>query len=283
MIAILGGLGAAVAWAGSTLCSSRSARMIPPASVVAWIAIVGLLITAPLVGAAGIPARLDAGAAGWLLLSGAGNLIGLLVAYMAYREGDVALIAPVISTEGAIAAVIALAFGESIGAATAATLAVIAIGVALAALPAGAPRASAGGRASRVVLYAGVAAVSFGASLYATGRAGAELPIAWVLVPFRVLGTMLLALPLALSGRLALTRRSAPLVLAAGVLEVLGFASFTLGARHDLAVAAVLSCQFAAIAAVAAYFLFRERLQRTQLAGVVVVLTGVSLLSGLHG
>ena len=90
-------------------------------------------------------------------------------------------------------------------------------------------------------------------------------------------------MPLAVSGRLRLTRRAAPLVAAAGVLEVLGFASFTVGARHDLAVAAVLSCQFAALSAIAAYFLFRERLDRTQFAGVVVVLAGVTALSGLRG
>jgi drug/metabolite transporter (DMT)-like permease len=283
MIAILGGLGAALAWAGSTLCSSRSTRMIPPSSVVAWIALVGLLITAPLVVAAGIPSRLGAGAAGWLLLSGAGNLVGLLAAYRAYRVGDVALIAPIVSTEGAIAAVIAIVFGESIGLATAATLAVIAVGIGLAALSGRAERELAAGGVSQVVLYAGVAALSFGASLYATGRAGTLLPLAWVLLPVRLLGTLFVALPLALRGRLELTRRAVPLVLAAGVLEVLGFASFTVGARHDLAVAAVLSCQFAAISAVAAYVLFRERLDRTQLTGVVVVIAGVTALSGLRG
>ena len=282
MIAILGGLGAAAAWAASTLCSSRSTRMIAPASVVAWIAVVGLLVTAPFVIAGGIPARLGAGEVGWLLLAGAGNLIGLLIAYFAYRVGDVALIAPIISTEGAIAAVIAFAFGERIGSATAATLAVIAFGIALAAMP---PRTevAVAPRARRVALYAGAAAVCFGASLYATGRVGSELPLAWVVLPTRLLGTLLVAMPLAVSGRLRLTRRAAPLVAAAGVLEVLGFASFTVGARHDLAVAAVLSCQFAALSAIAAYFLFRERLDRTQFAGVVVVLAGVTALSGLRG
>jgi drug/metabolite transporter (DMT)-like permease len=283
MIAILGGVGAAAAWAGSTLCSSRSTRMIPPASVVAWVACVGLVITAPFVAAAGIPSRLDAGAGGWLLLSGAGNLAGLLVAYLAYQVGDVALIAPIVSTEGAIAAVVALAFGESIRAATAVALAVVATGIALAALPGRAERDLPAEGRSRVVLYAGIAAVCFGASLYATGRAGAELPLAWVLLPFRLLGTVLVALPLALGGRLRLTRRAFPLVLAAGILEVLGFASFTVGARQDLAVAAVLSCQFAAISAVAGYLLFRERLERLQLFGVVTVLAGVTLLGGLRG
>ena len=47
MIAILGGLGAAVAWAISTLCSSRSSRMIEPTSVAAWIMLVGLVIAVP--------------------------------------------------------------------------------------------------------------------------------------------------------------------------------------------------------------------------------------------
>jgi drug/metabolite transporter (DMT)-like permease len=282
MIAILGGLGAAVAWAGSTLCASRAARMIGAGSVVAWVAVVGLVITAPFVAAAGVPARLDAGAAGWLLLSGAGTLAGLMTAYVAYRAGDVVLIAPIISTEGAIAAVIALAAGETIGSGTAATLVLIAIGIGLAALPAKADRAAASG-VPRAVAYACVAALCFGASLYATGRAGSQLPVAWVLLPFRLLGSVLVAAPLAIGGRLALTRRTAPLVLASGVFEVLGFASFTLGARHGVAVAAVLSAQFAAIAAVAAYFLFHERLRRTQFAGVVVVIAGVSVLSGLHG
>src|SRR4030081_2606594 len=152
MIAILGGLGAAAAWAGSNLCSSRSTRMIPPASVVAWIALVGLVITAPLVAGAGIPSRLDAGAAGWLLLSGAGNIAGLLVAYLAYRIGDVALVAPIVSTEGAIAAVIALLSGEHIRVATAVTLGVIALGIALAATPTKAEQARARG-VSRVAVY----------------------------------------------------------------------------------------------------------------------------------
>ena len=58
MIAVLGGFGAAVAWAVSTLCSSRSSRMIGPASVVAWMALTGLVLLMPLILAEGVPARL---------------------------------------------------------------------------------------------------------------------------------------------------------------------------------------------------------------------------------
>jgi drug/metabolite transporter (DMT)-like permease len=66
---------------------------------------------------------------------------------------------------------------------------------------------------------------------------------------------------------------------ASGVAEVVGFASFAVGARDGLAVAAVLTSQFAAIAAIAAFVLFRERLGRLQLAGVATIVVGVAALT----
>jgi drug/metabolite transporter (DMT)-like permease len=66
------------------------------------------------------------------------------------------------------------------------------------------------------------------------------------------------------------------------VFEVAGFALFAFGARHGIAVAAVLSSQFAAIAAIAAYLLFRERLTPVQVAGVAVIVVGVGILSGIQ-
>jgi drug/metabolite transporter (DMT)-like permease len=122
----------------------------------------------------------------------------------------------------------------------------------------------------------------FGTSLYATGRAGTTLPSSWVVLSARLIGTVVLAIPLALAGRLQVAARAVPLVIAAGVCEVLGFYSYTAGARHGIAVAAVLGSQFAAIATVAAFFLFRERLARVQLAGVAVIAVGVAVLTALQ-
>jgi drug/metabolite transporter (DMT)-like permease len=130
------------------------------------------------------------------------------------------------------------------------------------------------------VALAMLAALSFGASLYATARAGASLPISWVVLAARVIGVAVFTLPLAATRRLRLTRSAFPLVLGAGICEVLGFFSYTAGTRHGVAVAAVLSSQFAAIASLVAYLLFRERLGAVQLAGVGTVLVAVSLLSG---
>jgi drug/metabolite transporter (DMT)-like permease len=297
MIAILGGLGAAVAWALSTLCSSRSSRMMEPITVVAWVMLVGLLISAPVAAIYGIPKSLDGSSGAWLAISGAGNVGGLMLAYGAMRIGQVALVAPLISTEGAIAAVIALLAGETLAPTVGVTLAMIVVGICLAAVPsveealpehtpAVGPhfdRADhARTRHPEAMLLALGAAVVFGGSLYATARAGSVLPASWVVLSARAIGTVALAIPLALAGRLHLTRQKVPLVLAAGICEVLGFYSFTFGSRHSIAVAAVLSSQFAALAALGAYTLFGERLSRIQLIGVCVVIVGVALLSALR-
>jgi drug/metabolite transporter (DMT)-like permease len=282
MLALLGGLGAAAAWAISTLCSSRSSRMIEPVAVVAWVMLVGLVITAPLAAVVGVPSSLHGSAVLWLALSGAGNVGGLVLTYAAMRIGQVALVAPLVSTEGAIAALIALLAGETVAPSVGITLAVIVVGVSLSAVPAEDQPEQHRAHHPRAVLLAVCAALTFGASLYATARAGASLPAVWVVLSARVIGTVALALPLALTGRLQLTRRAIPLVLVSGVCEVLGFLSFTSGARHGIAVAAVLSSQFAALSAIAAYFLFRERLSRIQLAGVLTVIAGVAVLSALR-
>jgi drug/metabolite transporter (DMT)-like permease len=281
LIAVLGGLGAAAAWAVSTLCSSRSSRMIDPRSVVAWVMLVGLLICAPLAAASGVPAALDGSAGGWLLLSGAGNVFGLLMAYRALRIGKVALVAPLLSTEGAVAALFALLAGERLRAVVAAALALAAVGVCLAVMPASDREPASRQSHPEAVAFAMLAALSFGASLYATARAGASLPVAWVVLSARVIGVVAFTLPLSATRRLRLTRDAFPLVVGAGICEVVGFFSYTAGARHGVAVAAVLSSQFAAIAALVAYLLFGERLGPVQLAGVGTVLVAVSLLSGV--
>ncbi len=283
MIAVLGGLGAACSWALSTLCSSRSSRMIEPVAVVAWVMVVGLILSAPLAAANGVPAGLDGRAGMWLAISGAGNVAGLMLAYAALRIGQVALVAPLVSTEGAIAATIAVLAGETLAPAVGVCLGVIVVGICLS----GRPATSSIGAERRVHLetvgFAILAACMFGASLYATARAGRALPSSWVVLAARLIGTVLLAVPLACTRRLRLPRAAVPLVLIAGLCEVLGFYSFTFGARHGIAVAAVLSSQFAALAALFGFLLFGERLSRSQMTGVATVIAGVAAVSVLQG
>lgn len=118
--------------------------------------------------------------------------------------------------------------------------------------------------------------------LYATARVSEALPLVWALVPARVVGVVAVALPLVASRRLRITGAAVPLVIVSGLCEVAGFASYAIGARHGIAVAAVLASQFAAVAAVAAFLLFHERLTRLQLAGVTAIALGVAIVSALQ-
>jgi drug/metabolite transporter (DMT)-like permease len=279
VLAIVGGIGAAVFFATATLCSSRSSRLIPPSSVLAWVMLTGMVVTVPVLAIVGRPHDVTGSEFAWLAISGAGNVVGLLFAYSALRIGKVALIAPILSTEGALAALISVLDGESLETASAFLLAFIVVGVALAAAAPDPDRQVVDGPGLRPILFASLGALAFGASLFATGRASATLPVPWVLLPARLIGLVALTLPLALTRQLRLTRRALPLVVTGGLCEVLGFASFALGSRHGLAVAAVLASQFAAISGLAAFVLFRERLSRLQLSGVTIVVVGVTALS----
>ena len=287
MVAILGGLGAAMSWAIATLASSRSSRMIGPRSVLGWVMAVGWVAA---IGPALLAQPIDLGLPEYLglVVVGLSHNIGLLLAYGALSIGRVSIVAPIVATEGALAAVLSIALGEPLGLATGVLLAAIAVGVVLAAAERAADQPSAAradpAQTRRAAALAIAAAVTFSVGLVLAGRLGAAgMPPAWVMVASRTVGVLLIVLPLVVSRRFRLTRPALPLVVLAGVLEVFGGAIYVVAASEGVAVAAVLSSQFAAIAAVGAFILFRERLQRVQLVGVVTVAVGITLLAAVQG
>lgn len=277
MISIVFGLLTAVFFASSSLMSSRAVKVIGSASSVAWVMAVGLVITLPFVFAAGVPAEV-APNTGWLLTAGAGNVAGILFAGLAFRVGKVGVIAPILATEGAIAAVIAAVLGESVAPIVAFILMVIVGGIVLSAI-APDPEPLEHERPLVAVVLATIAALLFGVSLYAAGSLSGDLPIAWVLLPARLVGTLALFVPLLLLRRLRITRGTLPLVIAMGFTEVLGFVCYAIGAQYQVGVTSVLASQFAPIAAVMAYILFKERLGRLQIVGVVVLVLAVTALT----
>ena len=115
MVAILGGLGAAMSWAIATLASSRSSRMIGPLSVLGWVMAIGLAVAiVPALLAKPVP--LGTGEIAMLVATGLSHNVGLLLAYGALSIGRVSVVAPITSTEGAIAAVFAVLLGEQLAA-----------------------------------------------------------------------------------------------------------------------------------------------------------------------
>ncbi len=279
MIAVLGGLGAALAFSITTLVYARASQLLGPAVVTAWVMLVGLAVALPVALAGGLPDRLRGAVIAWLALAGCGNVAGLVLTNAALRRGQVSVVGPVVSTEGAIAAMIAVIAGEELAASSGAALAVIAVGIVAAGITRSETAVDGSAKPAGLAI---LAACCFGASLYATARAGDVLPVVWAVLPARLIGAVALAAPLAVSARLRLTRAAVPLVIAGGLAEVAGFVSYTLGARHSVAVAAVIASQFGGISAVLAFLLFGERPRRVQVCGIALIVIGVAVLSALQ-
>jgi drug/metabolite transporter (DMT)-like permease len=282
LTAVLAGLGAAGAFTCTSLLISHIAATVPAFTIAAVALVIGLAIVLPFVVWIGIPDGLNATSGCWLVVGGAAYVAGFLCSYTALGLGQVGAVTPIVSSEGAFAAIFAIIAGEQVGAPIAASLCVIAGGVILAASGSRRLEPTPERGAQRAVVLALGSAVLFGLALYAVGRASDDLPVAWVLLPTRLIGTVLVTVPLAVRSKIAMTGRAWPYVTAIAVLEAVGLASYAVGARESLAVTAVLTSQFAAFATVAAAILFRERLSRSQIAGLVTIVIGVTALSALH-
>ena len=144
-------------------------------------------------------------------------------AHLHRRSGSakVGVVAPISSAEGAVAALIAVAAGETLG--DRARHSRSARSPSGSFSPRGRPRARPGGSTTydpRAALFGVAAALAFGTGLYATGRASLDLPIAWAVLPPRLLGVAFVTIPLLVLGRLRLTRAALPYVVGSGLAEV---------------------------------------------------------------
>jgi drug/metabolite transporter (DMT)-like permease len=135
----------------------------------------------------------------------------------------------------------------------------------------------------QAVILATIAALAFGISIYGTAQLGQSMPPLMAVLPVRVAGVVGVFIPMALTGRLRMARKAVPMVILIGAAEVFGNASYVVGSTVSIAISAVLASQFAAVAAVAAFFLFRERLSLGQRSGVVTICLGVALLTAFRG
>jgi drug/metabolite transporter (DMT)-like permease len=275
VIGVLGGLVAALLWGSSTVVASRSTRMIGSQQALAYVMVVGLTVSLPLaVVVDGMPGPAAGRYWAWAIVGGLASVGGLSMLYRALAIGKVGLVSPIASTEGALAALIAIVLGEHV---------TIGIAVALLVVAAGVVAVTFHGRLEdvhlRPSLYAIGAASLFGIGLVSSARAGDHLGAFWTIVVARVTGVGMLVGPLAFRGRLPRPGRALRLVVFSGLAEVVGFAAYIVGAQHGIAVAAVLAAQFAAVATLISFVAFGERLTRRQLAGVLVILAGVSAVA----
>jgi drug/metabolite transporter (DMT)-like permease len=278
MIAVLGGLVAAIAWTIGVFSSARASRAIGAGSTLAGVSVVGLVLSLPMLPFDRLPGPGDEEDLAWLTFAGLGYAIGLLASYAALARGKVGIASPIASTEGAIAAALAVIAGEAASIELLAALGLVVLGVILATLDPdrGDPDATGG---SLFLLFAFTAAILFGTSIYAAGHASQNVPAAWVVIAGRIAGVLVIALPLLLAGRLRFDRAIVPFLVLSGTCEVVGYLAITFGFRESIAVTAVIASQFAAMVAVVGHRWFGERLVRHQFAGVAVVGVGVGAVT----
>jgi drug/metabolite transporter (DMT)-like permease len=275
LLTVLLGLTAAACWGIPDVWLAQATRSVGPFTVVFGSVLIGVVVIAP--------AALFVDTPDWTLRGGLlALLVGALTAagyqagFVAFRNGSVSIVAPIIACEGGVAAAIAIAAGEHLSGSILALLALAVVGVVLAAMgesagASGAPPAA-------------LAACIWGLILYLSAPVAEDLGVYWAFLVIRLsaLGWML---PIALRSGATVRWRGDPWRVAAwGLGDSMAYLAFVAAAdRGPLAVASVLAAQFATVAVVVATVFFGERLRARQVAGVALVIAAITTIAALGG
>lgn len=281
MIAALAlGSAAALLWASAGLLSAPASRLAGPALAFAWTSASGVAMALPVALVTGFPSA-DAG--DWALVGVAGlaYAAGTGLWMLGVQGGRVSIVVPIVACDGAIAALLAAFAGASLPHAVWLGLAGMVAAIVLItasgdhdqseelAFTAGPQRPMA-----TTVLIALIAAVLFGVVFFASGKVSSMEPI-WVVALVRCV-QVIIAVPVCLSiGRFTPPRGAWRYILGYGFVDAAAYVLYVTAAGHDLAVASVAASQYAALAAVGAVLVFRERLLPAQILGVGALLISV--------
>jgi len=214
-----------------------------------------------------------------LVLGGMGGVFsagGVLSYYRALAIGTMSIVSPLAACGAVITVAVTIAEGERPSAVSLGGAVVALCGAVLASFH----EHGRGGASRRAVLLAIVTAFMFGLQLYFLGRASDEGGPVSAILGARAVSALLLALAVVALWRRVDLSRPALLVgiVATGVLVAAANALYGLAAERGLvSIASVLASLYPVTTVVLAYLALHERLNRVQLAGVAVALTGVAV------
>jgi drug/metabolite transporter (DMT)-like permease len=205
------------------------------------------------------------------ILAGGFQAAGMLTLSLAFQRGNVGLVAPILSLEGVFAAVFALIDG-----ATLATLGAIGVVIAtVGALALGLIHMT--GRNGAAVAISLGAAACFGSVLWLVGRSSLDpVVVVWI---FNATAAVVLRATLLIRGRRTVHIVERPALALAALLNSFGFVAFSIGAQDSLPVTAVIATQSAVASALAGLLFLDERLTKVELAGIAVLVIGVSFVA----
>jgi drug/metabolite transporter (DMT)-like permease len=268
---------AALSWGSSAGAGALAGRRIGTAAATFITSCLGLLLVAGPALVAGVP---SAPATAWLaaIAAGVGYLTGSFCWMLGVTRGDVGVVTTIVSTDGALAAVAAIALGESLRAGEGAALGLVAIGLAGAVRR---PRDHPTPSSPAAIGFAFAGAASFAAVFVLSAHAEA-IGTLWVALTARATSVALLVPLVARRTSLAAPRDVRPALVAAAVTDVAGYLFFLAASRQSVAIASVLTSQYALVAVVLGVVVYRERLARLQVAGILLAVAGVALLGALR-
>ncbi|HEX5898463.1 MAG TPA: EamA family transporter [Solirubrobacteraceae bacterium] len=274
MVALTLALGASIAWGASDFLGGFAARRLPVVVVLLGAQAVGLALaaTAWALAEPRLPAR-EAIALG--VAAGLAELLGFACLYRGLAIGEMTAIAPLAALTAVLPIAVAVGGGEQVAALEAGGMLLAIAGSAAAAAGPGSRRPARGaGLGIGAALCFGVFLILLGEASESnapaavlSGRVGSVAVLAVLVAGFRTPG-----------GRLA--RPDAVVIAALGALDVvanLAYASAAAGGAD--ATVAVLASLYPLTTVLLARALLHERLAALRLAGVVVALGGLALIS----
>jgi drug/metabolite transporter (DMT)-like permease len=272
VIALLFGIGAALLWGVGAAVGGRVARTLGARTSILLGTGVGMVVI--------LPAALLSGPApsrprDWLMAGAAGALyvVGITCWTRGVTRASIGLVTTMVSTDGAVAAVIAIVLGESVSPGAGVALGVVVLGIMLSTRSGSSEHEAISPTA---IVYGLAGAAAFGAVFVVGAHVGTAGAL-WVTTIGRGVAVVLV-LPLVRDARWP-TRRVWPLVVFSAASDVGGFTLYILGSHHGIAIASVLTSQYALVAVIAGRLLFGERLSRVQRIGVATTLIGVGALA----
>ena len=216
----------------------------------------------------------------WAIASGVVGVAGLAAFYRGLSVGAMSVVAPISATAAAIPVTVGLATGDRPTALQGAGMAVALLGVVLAAREevdrgAGDTRLAAG------VGLAVMAAVGFGLFFVTIDVASEHDPLwATCVNRFTTVPILIVAILLA-RPRLRVGARNTMALALVGVLDVGANVLYASASREGLiALVSVIASLFPVVVVLLARAVLKERLQRSQQAGVLFALVGVALIAG---
>jgi drug/metabolite transporter (DMT)-like permease len=279
VLALALGLCAGLTWGLADFLGGLKSRKLALVTVLIVSQAMGLALIAAIVGARGVGPPAGEYSV-YAALSGVAGLFGLAAFYRGLAVGAMSVVAPISATAAIIPVTVGVVAGDRPSALQGLGVAFALIGVALASREAAEELEEGGGRIAAGVGLALISALGFG-SFFVAMDVASDGDVFWAILVNRITGvSVLVLLTLALRPSLAVGGADAGALLSIGVLDISANALFAVAATEGLvSLVAVLASLYPIVTIVLARFLLRERIHRSQQAGVAGALAGVALIT----